>query len=60
MHLIHFQGLLVKMDSFHNIQLGTVYRGTTPVGDEEVLSIYEGTHVGIEDMNTFYGSVSIE
>ena len=45
----------MKLDSFHNIQLGTVYRGMQKVSDEEVKSEYEGTHVALESMNTFYG-----
>ncbi|XP_064615785.1 5'-nucleotidase domain-containing protein 3-like [Liolophura sinensis] len=56
---LHFdvrKGLLMKLDSFHNIQLGTVYRGYQPVTDEEVKALYEGTHVPLTDMNTFYGT----
>ena len=34
------KGLLLKMDQFHNIQLGTVYRGMQKVEDEEVLQLY--------------------
>ncbi|XP_060583204.1 5'-nucleotidase domain-containing protein 3-like [Ruditapes philippinarum] len=49
------KGLLMKIDSYHNIQLGTVYRGTTKLSDNEVLELYKGTHVPISDMNTFYG-----
>ncbi|KAL4220609.1 5'-nucleotidase domain-containing protein 3 [Mactra antiquata] len=49
------RGLLMKIDNYHNIQLGTVYRGTTKLSDREVLEMYHGTHVPIEDMNTFYG-----
>ena len=43
---LHFdigKGLLLKVDSFHQIQLGCVYRGLTPVSDEEVLNLY-GQH----------------
>ncbi|XP_071085727.1 5'-nucleotidase domain-containing protein 3-like [Haliotis cracherodii] len=50
------QGLLMKIDSFHNIQLGTVYRGMQAVSDVEVKATYEGTHVSLEKMNTFYGT----
>ncbi|XP_053404307.1 5'-nucleotidase domain-containing protein 3-like isoform X2 [Mercenaria mercenaria] len=50
------KGLLMKIDSYHNIQLGTVYRGTTKLSDMEVLDLYKGTHVPISDMNTFYGT----
>ena len=34
------RGLLVKVDSFMQIQLGCVYRGLTQLSDEEVLRIY--------------------
>ncbi|KAL5004234.1 hypothetical protein ScPMuIL_017690 [Solemya velum] len=50
------KGLLMKIDSFHNIQLGSVYRGLKAVQDEEVVSLYDGTHIAIQDMNTFYGT----
>ena len=34
------KGLLLKVDSFHQVQLGSVYRGLTPVSDEEVVELY--------------------
>lgn len=34
------KGLLLKVDSFHQVQLGCVYRGLTPVPDEEVVELY--------------------
>ncbi|XP_014239344.1 5'-nucleotidase domain-containing protein 3 isoform X2 [Cimex lectularius] len=34
------KGLLMKLDSFLQIQLGTVYRGLSPVPDAEVMKIY--------------------
>ncbi|KAK4025884.1 hypothetical protein OUZ56_014924 [Daphnia magna] len=43
---LHFdigKGLLLKVDSFHQIQLGCVYRGLTPLSDEDVLNLY-GQH----------------
>ena len=33
-------------------------RGTTKLSDDEVFALYDGTHVPLEDMNTFYGTVS--
>ncbi|XP_059171170.1 5'-nucleotidase domain-containing protein 3-like isoform X1 [Physella acuta] len=50
------KGLFMKIDQFHNIQLGTVYRGMKPVPDEEVKTLFEGTHISVENMNTFYGA----
>lgn len=34
------KGLLLKVDSFMQIQLGCVYRGLTQLSDEEVLQLY--------------------
>ncbi|KAH8370225.1 hypothetical protein KR093_002684 [Drosophila rubida] len=34
------KGLLVKLDSFLQLQLGSVYRGRTKVGADEVLKLY--------------------
>ena len=33
-------------------------RGTTQLDDAEVIALYDGTHVPLADMNTFYGTVS--
>ncbi|CAG08707.1 unnamed protein product, partial [Tetraodon nigroviridis] len=49
------KALLMKIDAFHYIQLGTVYRGLHPVPDEEVIAMYEGSHVPLEIMSDFYG-----
>ena len=35
------KGLLLKLDSFLQIQFGSVYRGLTPLKDKEVLEIYK-------------------
>lgn len=51
---LHFDtssGLLLKVDAFHNIMLGSVYRGLQPVPNEEVFKIYEGTHLAITKIN---------
>lgn len=45
---LHFDiehGLLMKLDSFHQIQLGSVFHGLTPVADEKVLAIYNGPYI---------------
>uniref|UniRef100_A0A8C6X047 5'-nucleotidase domain containing 2 n=1 Tax=Neogobius melanostomus TaxID=47308 RepID=A0A8C6X047_9GOBI len=50
------KGLLMKIDAFHYIQPGTVYRGLSPVPDEEVLELYGGTfHIPLEQDSGFYG-----
>lgn len=38
-------GYLMKIDTFHQIQMGSVYRGLTPVPDEEVQRVYKGSYV---------------
>ncbi|XP_076023015.1 5'-nucleotidase domain-containing protein 2 [Genypterus blacodes] len=50
------KGLLMKIDAFHYIEPGTVYRGLKPVPDDEVLQLYGGTHhVPLEQDSGFYG-----
>lgn len=41
------KGLLLKLDSFLQIQFGTVYRGLTPVSDAEVLQLYKNRIIPI-------------
>ncbi|ELU17493.1 hypothetical protein CAPTEDRAFT_6114 [Capitella teleta] len=50
------KGFLLKIDSFHHIQMGTVYRGKDPVEDVEVMSSYHGTHVPIDNLSGFHGT----
>ncbi|XP_009424397.1 5'-nucleotidase domain-containing protein 3 isoform X2 [Pan troglodytes] len=52
------RAVLMKIDAFHYIQLGTVYRGLSVVPDEEVIEMYEGSHVPLEQMSDFYGKSS--
>uniref|UniRef100_A0A4W4FL82 5'-nucleotidase domain containing 2 n=1 Tax=Electrophorus electricus TaxID=8005 RepID=A0A4W4FL82_ELEEL len=50
------KGLLMKIDAFHYIQMGTVYRGLKPVPDEEVMRLYGGSnHVPLHQVSGFYG-----
>ncbi|XP_043986797.1 5'-nucleotidase domain-containing protein 2 [Gambusia affinis] len=50
------KGLLMKIDAFHYIEPGTVYRGLSPVSDDEVLYLYGGTfHVPLSQDSGFYG-----
>ncbi|KAM3872064.1 5'-nucleotidase domain-containing protein 2 [Diretmus argenteus] len=50
------KGLLMKIDAFHYIQLGSVYRGLSPVPDEEILQLYGGTnHIPLHQASGFYG-----
>ncbi|XP_046383432.1 5'-nucleotidase domain-containing protein 3 isoform X2 [Ischnura elegans] len=41
------KGLLLKLDSFLQIQFGSVYRGLSPVSDNEVLKLYKNRIVPI-------------
>ncbi|XP_015601023.1 5'-nucleotidase domain-containing protein 3 isoform X3 [Cephus cinctus] len=41
------KGLLLKLDSFLQIQLGTVYRGLHPVPNDEVLRLYKNRIIPI-------------
>ncbi|XP_071477606.1 5'-nucleotidase domain-containing protein 3-like [Diadema antillarum] len=45
---LHFdtsKGVLLKVDAFHHIQLGTVRRGLQAVSHEEAQEMYGGTHI---------------
>ena len=37
----------------------SVFRGLHPVPDEEVIAMYDGIHVPLENMSDFYGKVNI-
>ncbi|KAK4872283.1 hypothetical protein RN001_016407 [Aquatica leii] len=41
------KGVLLKLDSFLQIQLGTVYRGLTSLSNEEVLNLYKNRIIPI-------------
>ncbi|XP_032827549.1 5'-nucleotidase domain-containing protein 2-like [Petromyzon marinus] len=58
LHYDIHKGLLMKIDAFHHVQLGSVYRGYSPVPDDEVMSLYSGTHVRLHQMTDFYGKGS--
>lgn len=47
LHYDFHQGLLLKLDSFLQIQLGSVHRGLTPLPDDEVLKIYKNRTIPI-------------
>ncbi|XP_066447526.1 5'-nucleotidase domain-containing protein 3 [Eleutherodactylus coqui] len=58
LHYDVHKALLMKIDSFHYIQLGTVYQGFHVVPDCEVIDMYQGSHVPLEQMSDFYGKSS--
>lgn len=41
------KGLLLKLDSFLQIQLGSVYRGLTPVSTKELFELYKNRFIPI-------------
>lgn len=49
------KGLLMKLDSFLQIQLGTVYRGCRQLSDNEVLQIYKNRTMSIGYVEGGYG-----
>lgn len=50
LHLDKRKGWLMKIDSYHNVQRGTVYKGLNPVPDEEVAEFYAGMRLNIDDI----------
>ncbi|XP_070793142.1 5'-nucleotidase domain-containing protein 2 [Pituophis catenifer annectens] len=56
LHYDVHKSLLMKIDAFHYVQLGTAYQGLNPVPDEEVIEMYGGTqHIPLYQMSDFYG-----
>ena len=56
LHYDIVEGILMKIDGTHRIQLGTAYLGHRPVRDEEIIRIYGSTHIPISFMNDTYGN----
>ncbi|CAF1147881.1 unnamed protein product [Adineta steineri] len=50
LHLDIKRGWLMKVDSYHNIQLGTVYHGMRQVSDQEVIDAHHGTKLSVEEV----------
>ncbi|CAF0751124.1 unnamed protein product [Didymodactylos carnosus] len=53
LHLDIARGWLMKIDSYHNIQLGTVYHGMNPVPDKDVIAAHKGTRLSIDAIGYF-------
>lgn len=53
------KGLLLKLDSFLQIQLGSVYRGLSRVPDEEVLNLYRNRIIPIAYVEGEKGNVRL-
>ena len=47
------KGLFLKVDSSHQVQLGTVYRGRQRLTDQEVLSLYNSLNNAAGDGSTY-------
>lgn len=47
------KGLLLKVDSFHQIQMGCVYRGLTAVSDDEVLELYGQRYIPADYLESY-------
>lgn len=56
LHYDIVEGILMKIDGTHRIQLGTAYIGRKPVKDEDIFRIYGSTHIPISFMNDTYGN----
>ena len=50
LHLDKRKGWLMKIDSYHNIQMSTVYHGMNPVDRKDVLNFFHGTRLNIDDI----------
>ena len=58
LHYDILKGLLLKVDSFHQVQLGCVYRGLTPLPDEEVVKLYEQRYIPVDYLESHVHNVS--
>ena len=56
LHYDIVEGILMKIDGTHRIELSTAYIGHRPVKVEEIIRIYGSTHVPISFMNDSYGN----
>ncbi|KAI6652293.1 5'-nucleotidase domain-containing protein 3 [Oopsacas minuta] len=56
LHYDIVEGILMKIDGTHRIQLGTAYIGHRPVKDDDIIRIYGSTHIPISFMNDTYGN----
>ncbi|XP_072034317.1 5'-nucleotidase domain-containing protein 3-like [Amphiura filiformis] len=45
LHFDRRKGVLMKLDTFNSIQMGTVHRGLNQLSDKEVVELYGGTHI---------------
>ncbi|XP_026287604.1 5'-nucleotidase domain-containing protein 3 isoform X2 [Frankliniella occidentalis] len=52
------KGLLLKLDSFLQIQLGSVYRGLTALSDEDVMKLYKSRTIPLAYVESARGGVN--
>jgi HAD superfamily 5'-nucleotidase-like hydrolase len=50
LHLDKSNGWLMKIDSYHNIQMSAVYHGLTRVHKEKIKSTFNGSRLNIDDI----------
>ncbi|XP_014667653.1 PREDICTED: 5'-nucleotidase domain-containing protein 3-like [Priapulus caudatus] len=55
LHYDIHKGLIMKIDAFHKIQTGTVFRGHRPVSEDEIRKIYGSLHVPLDLGSSMYG-----
>lgn len=53
------KGVLLKLDSFLQIQFGSVYRGLTPLSDKEVLKMYKNRMIPIANVEAHSKSAQV-
>jgi hypothetical protein len=53
LHFDIWRGLLLKVDSFHQIQLGCVYKELTALSDEEVLSLIGQYYISADYLESY-------
>lgn len=50
----------MKIDAFHKIQPGTVFRGHRPLQEEELRKIYGGLHIPLNLGTSMFGLTTSE
>ncbi|XP_071949399.1 5'-nucleotidase domain-containing protein 3-like [Antedon mediterranea] len=55
LHYDIHKGLLLKIDAFHRIQFGSVFKGHRQLSNEEVIEEYDSVHIPVTYMSSFHG-----
>jgi HAD superfamily 5'-nucleotidase-like hydrolase len=59
LHLDKRKGWLMKIDSYHNIQLSSVYYGMNQVDPDEIIKFYGGLRLNIDDIGYTQSSTTL-